>query len=51
MPSWIDLEAESFLHCGDKNILPVTTTSATQEPPCQLHSWVLSSLAQAICHV
>lgn len=51
MPSWIDLEAESFLHCGDKNILLVTTRSATQEPPCQLHTWVLSSLAQAICHV
>lgn len=51
MPTWIDPEAKSFLHCGDKNILPVTMTSVTQEPPCQLHTWVLSSLARAICHV
>ncbi|KAL2298718.1 hypothetical protein Nmel_014309 [Mimus melanotis] len=51
MPSWIDPEDKSFLHCGDKNILPVTTRSATQEPPFQLHTWVLSSLAQAIRHV
>lgn len=43
VPSWVDPEAKSFLHCGDKNILPVTVTSATQDSPCQLHTWVLSS--------